>query len=177
MDHKESVCIVYTGNGKGKTTAAFGLCMRAAGHGKRCLVVQFMKGPGNEYGEASLAAARIPEIQVVRFGRDEFVSKEQPAAEDVRLAQDGVAFALDAAISGKYDLIVLDEINVAVDYGLVDVQRVLQIIRERHPHTNLVLTGRNARDEICEASDTVTEMKLVKHHYYAGVPALECIEY
>lgn len=177
MGAKESVCIVYTGNGKGKTTAAFGLCMRAAGHGKKCLVIQFMKGPGNEYGEASFVAEKVPEISVLRFGRNEFVSKENPSQEDVKLALEGISFAEKACTSGEYQLVVLDEINVAVDYGLVPVDRVLSLIRERHPLTSIVLTGRYAHEKVIEAADTVTEMRLLKHHYYAGVSALECIEY
>lgn len=172
-----SVCIVYTGDGKGKTTAAFGLCMRAAGHGKKSLIIQFMKGPGNKYGEALLAWERIPEIKVVKSGRDCFVSKEKPDPEDVRLAMGGLSLAEEAVASGEYHIVVLDEINVAMNYGLVPVERVLRLMKNRNPNTHVVLTGRYAPPEVIEAADTVTEMRLVKHHYYQGVPALESVEF
>ncbi|MGB9866888.1 MAG: cob(I)yrinic acid a,c-diamide adenosyltransferase [Bacillota bacterium] len=174
---RTSLCIVYTGDGKGKTTAAFGLCMRAAGHGKKSLVIQFMKGSGNKYGEAVLAAERIPEIKVVKSGRDCFVSRDKPHPDDIRLAAEGLALAEESVASGQYHIVVLDEINVAIDYGLVPIERVLRLINNRNPATHVVLTGRYARPEIIEAADTVTEMRLVKHHYYNGVPALESVEF
>jgi cob(I)alamin adenosyltransferase len=165
---------VLTGNGKGKTTAALGCGLRAAGHGFRVLMIQFMKGM--RYGELD-AVRHVPGFDIVQFGRDSFVEKGNPSTEDVELARKGFERAREALGSGQYDLIILDEINVAVDYGLVLLDDVLRLIAQKPPHVELILTGRYAHEKIKAAAQTVTEMVEVKHHYASGVQAREGIEY
>ncbi len=166
--------MVYTGDGKGKTTAALGLAFRAAGHGLKVLAVHFLKG--RDYGEAK-AAEIFPNFDVVKAGREKFVNRDNPDPEDVKLAKEGLSRAGEAAASGQYDLIVLDEINVALNYNLVSLQDVLELIEKRAPGVNLVLTGRNAPPEILEKADMISEVKEIKHHFASGIKAREGIEY
>jgi cob(I)alamin adenosyltransferase len=171
---KKGTVQVLTGNGKGKTTAALGCGLRAAGHGFRVLMIQFMKG--RRYGELD-AVKHVPGFDIVQFGRDSFVQKGNPNAEDIELASKGFQKAREALVSGQYDMIILDEMNVAVDYGLVLLDDVLGLIERKPPHVELILTGRCAHEKIKAAAQTVTEMVEVKHHYAAGVQAREGIEY
>ena len=166
---------VYTGDGKGKTTAALGQALRAWGHGRKVLVVQFMKGRIN-YGELE-AAKRLDGFDIVQAGRETFVSKENPDPEDVRLAREGFELLRERVASGAYDLVVADELNVAVDYGLVALEEVLGLIHARPPELELVLTGRNAHPKIIEAADLVSEVLEIKHHYRAGLQAREGVEF
>jgi cob(I)alamin adenosyltransferase len=165
---------VFTGNGKGKTTAALGCGLRASGHGYRVLMVQFMKG--RRYGELS-AVRHVPGFEIVQFGLDAFVEKGRPSAEDLKLAQEGFKKASEAVRGGRYDVVILDEVNVAVDYGLLNLDEVLELIEKKPRHVELILTGRYAHERIRDSADTVTEMVEVKHHYSAGVEAREGIEY
>jgi cob(I)alamin adenosyltransferase len=169
--------MLYTGDGKGKTTAAMGLALRNVGHGRRVLVMQFMKGPGNVYGETLAARKYLPGLEVVQGGRDTFVSRVRPDPEDVRLARATLAQAAAALAAGEYDLVILDEVNVAVDYGLVPVEDVVEAVTGRAPLVDVVLTGRQAPAELLELADLVSEVREVKHHYRAGVPARAGIEY
>jgi len=164
---------VYTGNGKGKTTAALGLAIRARGRGLSVLVVQFMKG-NVDYGE--LASLRDLGIEVVQFGRPDFVDRHDPDPVDVRMAGEGLDFAAERIRSGEYDIIVLDEMNVAAAWKLVPVEDVLKILKERPANLEVVLTGRYAPDEFIEAADLVTEMVEVKHYFRKGVQARDGIE-
>ncbi|MGC8787097.1 MAG: cob(I)yrinic acid a,c-diamide adenosyltransferase [Anaerolineae bacterium] len=166
---------VYTGDGKGKTTAALGLALRAAGHGLRVYIVQFMKG-WPHYGEL-LALAAQPNITLVQFGRPSFVNREHPDPEDVRLAQEAYQRSLDLLTNGQYDVVILDEINVALDYGLISLEQVLALLDAKPPHVELVLTGRNAHPRVIERADLVTEMREVKHPYRLGIEGREGIEY
>jgi cob(I)alamin adenosyltransferase len=166
---------VYTGDGKGKTTAALGAAFRALGHGWKVLCIQFMKGD-IEYGE--LRAARdIADFEIVQKGLPTFVKRGNPSAEDRRFAEEGFLFAREALRSGKYNMIILDEINVAMDYGLLEIPDVIDMLSARPGHVELILTGRNAPCEIIELADTVTEMREVRHHFHAGVAARQGIEY
>lgn len=165
---------VFTGNGKGKTTAALGCGLRAAGHGFNVLTVQFMKG--RRYGELD-AAKHVPGFEIVQSGLDRFVEKGNPRPEDLELARRGFERASDAARSGQYDMVILDEVNTAVDYGLVALDGVLRLIEEKPRHVELILTGRYAHQKIKDAADTVTDMVEVKHHHNAGIEAREGIEY
>jgi cob(I)alamin adenosyltransferase len=165
---------VLTGNGKGKTTAALGCGLRAAGHGFKVLMIQFMKG--RRYGELD-AVKHVPGFDIVQSGTDSFVEKGNPRAEDIELARKGLAKAREALDSGQYDMIILDEVNVAVDYGLITLDHVLRFIEQKPPHVELILTGRYAHEKIKDAAQTVIEMVEVKHHYAAGVEAREGIEY
>ena len=166
---------VYTGNGKGKTTAALGLAFRACGRGLRVLMIQFMKG-GGPYGEHCAAEKLAPLLTIIPTGRPGWVRRPNPDQEDVRLAQDALAQARTALISGAYDLVILDEINGAVSFELVSVEQVLDLIRSKPPTVELVLTGRDASEEVIAAADLVTEMKEIKHYYRAGIPSREGIE-
>lgn len=176
MPREEKGCIqVYTGNGKGKTTAALGLGLRATGHGHRVLMIQFMKG-WETYGELT-AVKNLPGFEIIQAGLPNFVCKEGPKEEDKIQARRGLDKARQAILEGQYDLVILDEINVALDYGLVPLEEVLELLRNKPAHLELVLTGRYAPPEIIAAADLVTEMTLHKHPYYQGVPAREGIEY
>lgn len=166
---------VYTGDGKGKTTAALGLGFRAWGHGARVLVIQFMKGRIN-YGELE-AARKLDGFDVEQYGRETFVDRDDPAPEDVALAREALARAQSVVAENAYDLVILDEVNVAADYGLVTAEEVLALIAAKPPAMELVLTGRGAPAPVVEAADLVTEMREVKHHYRQGRPARQGIEF
>jgi len=166
---------VYTGNGKGKTTAALGLALRAVGHGMKVLIIQFMKGKAG-YGEMESAKRLSPFLTIVKAGREAFVSKANPDPDDLKLAQEGLALAKKSIENKEFDIVILDEINMAVDFGLVPVSDVLRLIDSKPDSMELVLTGRNARPEILEKADLVTEMVERKHYYSKGVPARRGIE-
>jgi cob(I)alamin adenosyltransferase len=166
---------VYTGDGKGKTTAALGLALRAWGHGARVLVIQFMKGRIN-YGELA-AARRLPGFDIEQYGRETFVDRDEPAAEDVALAREALARARQVVAENAYDLVVLDEVNVAVDYGLVETKEILDLVAARPPEMELVLTGRGAPAAFVEAADLVSEVREIKHYYREGVAARKGIEF
>lgn len=166
--------MVYTGDGKGKTTAAVGQALRAVGHGFRVYMIHFMKG--RDYGEF-LAAEKIPHLTVDRAGRDVFVNRDHPDPVDIELARDGFARAARAIMSGEYDLVVLDEINVAVDYGLIPEEELFDLLENRAPRVDLVLTGRGASPDLIKRADLVSEVLMIKHHYNSGVDARKGIEY
>ncbi|HUT55063.1 MAG TPA: cob(I)yrinic acid a,c-diamide adenosyltransferase [bacterium] len=166
---------VYTGAGKGKTTAALGMCLRAAGHGLTSHIIQFMKGR-IDYGELEAVKRFEGLIKLTQGGRECFVSKSCPDPEDKRLAQETLKLAREAMREGKVDILVLDEINVALDFGLIELEDVLGLIREKPERMELVLTGRNAHPKVIEAADLVTEMREVKHYWEKGVTARTGIE-
>ncbi len=174
MSLKKGLIHVYTGNGKGKTTAAIGLGVRAAGDGLKVLMIQFMKG--RRYSELD-ALQQMKNFTVVQFGRDEFVSKEKPAQVDIDLAQKGLAFAKDVIHNQSYDVVILDEMNVALDYQLIAVDDVLQLLREKPESLELVLTGRYASPEIIKHADVVSEILEIKHPYQKGVQSRKGIDW
>jgi len=166
---------VYTGNGKGKTSAAFGLALRAIGRGLKVYVIQFIKG-GFDYGELYMVD-KLPNLELKAFGRGKFVTEKPPGKEDVELAEKALALAEKVVKSGEYDIVILDEINVALNLKLIKIGKVLELIRNKPKHVELILTGRYAPDEIIEAADLVTEMREVKHPYNKGFQARKGIEY
>ena len=166
---------VYTGNGKGKTTASLGLAVRAAGHGLRVVIIQFMKG-WIDYGELAGVRMLAPYVEIHQAGRDTFVNRKNPDPEDVRLAREGFERARETILGRRADIVVLDEINCAVDFGLLPVAEVLELVRSRPEGMELVLTGRGAPPEILDAADLVTEMRDVKHYYEKGVDARTGVE-
>jgi len=165
---------IYTGNGKGKTTAALGLAFRAVGRGFTVCFFQFIKG-GGPYGEHLAAERLAPFMTIIQTGRPGWVNTKD-ITEDRQLAQEAFDRAKKLLASGDYDLFVCDEINGAVGFGLIDVEQVLELIALKPPRTELVLTGRNAHERVMEAADLVTEMREIKHYYKAGVPARTGIE-
>ena len=164
---------VYTGDGKGKTTAALGLAMRAAGAGLKVYIAQFVKGM--KYAEL-ITLARLSEfITLKQYGRNCFI-KNSPQEEDIRAAREALKEVKDIMISGKYQVIILDEANIATFYNLFTVDELLDLIRQKPEGVELVITGRRADPRIIEAADLVTEMKEVKHYYTKGVQARDGIE-
>jgi len=173
----KGLVIVYTGDGKGKTTAALGLALRQIGWGRRVLVIQFMKGKGNVYGERIAAEKHLPLLEIEQHGRDEFVDLKDPASVDKDLAHGALKRAEDAFSSGKYGLVVLDEVNVAVACGLVETGEVLDLLKRRPPELDVVLTGRYCPQQVIDAADMASEVKELKHHFKKGVRAREGIEF
>ena len=167
--------IVITGNGKGKTTSAFGQALRAIGQGYKVFIMQFMKG--RDYGEFVAAEKYLPRLTILRSGLDSFVMRDNPAPVDIELAVQGFELAKKAAASGKYNMIILDEINVAVDFMLIPLEDVIDLIKNKPPALDLILTGRYAAKEIMKLADTVSEVKEIKHHYAAGIKDRAGIEY
>lgn len=174
MVTKKGFIHVYTGDGKGKTTAAIGLGVRAAGAGLKVYMIQFMKG--RRYSELD-GLKNVPHFTVVQFGRDAFVSKEKPEQVDIDLANKGFHHAQQILQNGGYDLVILDEINVALDYKLLSLQDVLSLIQEKPAQVELVLTGRYAHPEIIKHADVVSEILEIKHPYQKGVESRKGIDW
>ena len=166
---------VYTGDGKGKTSAAFGLALRAIGRGLRVYIIQFIKG-GFDYGELYIID-KLPNLTLKSFGRGKFITAKHPGQEDIKLANDALKLAAKIVQSGENDIVILDEINVAISLNLIDPEEVIRLIQTKPLHVELVLTGRNAPERVIELADLVTEMKEVKHPYKKGQPARIGIEY
>lgn len=165
---------IYTGNGKGKTTAALGLCLRALGAGFRVFFLQFAKGrPTAEFKALESFASQIT---IRRFGRPCFIGRE---CDDADRAEAGKGYleALAAVSGGEYQLVILDEINIVIKHGLISVREAVDLLDARAGDTELVLTGRDAPDALVEAADLVTEMREIKHYYKAGVRARSGIEF
>jgi cob(I)alamin adenosyltransferase len=165
---------VYTGSGKGKTTAAIGLGIRASGANNKIFMIQFMKG--RKYSEL-ITIEKIPNFEYIQYGRDEFVSKENPDKIDIDLAKKGYEHAKKIINENKYDMLILDEINVAVDFNLIDVNKVLKLIQYKPDKMELVLTGRYADTEFVKIADIVTEMLEIKHPYQTGLEARRGIDF
>ncbi|MFW6371127.1 MAG: cob(I)yrinic acid a,c-diamide adenosyltransferase [Bacteroidota bacterium] len=165
---------IYTGNGKGKTTAALGLMVRAAGAGKKIFFGQFVKGMA--YSEIKFIAEQIPQIDHQLFGRSCFV-KRDPERQDYEAAQNGLKTVKKLIQSGKYDLIVLDELNIALHYNLIKTEDVLALLELLPKETELIITGRYASPELMEKADLITEMKEVRHYYQKDVKARKGIEF
>ncbi|RKD25336.1 cob(I)alamin adenosyltransferase [Caminicella sporogenes DSM 14501] len=163
---------VYTGNGKGKTTAAFGLALRAACAGKKVYIGQFVKGM--KYSEVKVQEY-IPTIEIEQLGRDCFIYRE-PEKEDIEAARKGLEKCKKIVEEGKYDVVVLDEINIALYFKLFTLEEVLDMLKNKAEHVEVILTGRYAPKEIIDIADLVTEMKEIKHYYTKGVQARKGIE-
>jgi cob(I)alamin adenosyltransferase len=166
---------VYTGNGKGKTTASLGLVFRALGHGFRIHVMQFMKGQ-TLYGELESARRFAEQLTIEQVGLPRFVKQGKQTSTDREMAQEALTRARVMIASGAYDLVVLDELNCALDFDLVELEAVKEILRSKPEHTELVITGRNVHPDIVELADLVTEMREIKHYYNAGQQARVGIE-
>jgi cob(I)alamin adenosyltransferase len=166
---------VYTGEGKGKTTAALGQALRALGHGMKVYMIQFMKG--REYGEIKACERCLPDLTMVMSGRDEFVEKGSPQEIDLRMAREGFELAKKVVEEGQHQMLILDEVNVAVDYGLLPLREILDFLRSCPDNMEVVCTGRYAPPELMDMADMVSEIKEIKHHYEQGVGMRKGIEY
>ena len=171
---RKGVLLVITGNGKGKTTAGFGAALRALGHGFRVAVIQFMKG--RIYGELEVLRDRLG-VDLWQFGRNAYVDPKHPDPRDVELARAGLNKAWDIVRGGRHDLLILDEINVVADFGLVPIEEVLDLARARPRWMDLIATGRNAPAPLVELADTVSDVREIKHHYKKGIESRAGMEY
>ncbi len=175
---KKGLVIVYTGNGKGKTTAALGLALRAAGHGKKTLIVQFIKSY-KSYGELKFARKYNCGIKIKTMGKGYVKIKGDrfPFKEHVKSAKAAFQFARDQILSKKYDIVILDEINIALNKKLLTVQEVTELIQQKPPQLHLILTGRSAPKKLIQIADLVSEVKEIKHPFRRGILAQKGIEY
>jgi cob(I)alamin adenosyltransferase len=166
---------LYTGEGEGKTTNALGLALRAIGHGYKVIIIQFMKGR-KDIGEYKIKERLSPEYEIYQFGREEFIDLYNPSPEDVRRAREALKFA-EEQLKRKPRLLILDEVNLAAAFGLVDVRDVLSLLEKVPPETTVVLTGRRAPKELVERADLVTQMQEEKHPMKKGIPARRGTEF
>lgn len=175
-DYVHGLVIIHTGNGKGKTTAALGLALRAWGEGLKILILQFIKG-GWKYGELKALDKFSPEITVKQCGEGFTRRGNTDMKKHKEAAQNTLNEAKEAMLSGKWDMIILDEINYAVDFNLIPLNSVLDLISEKPTHLHLVMTGRNAKEELINCADLVTEMTEIKHPFKKGIKAQKGIEF
>jgi cob(I)alamin adenosyltransferase len=170
--------IVFTGNGKGKTTAALGTALRACGYGHKVVMIQFIKGPWKT-GEQVSAARLAPELEFVKAGKGFYKIMNDRIPEEVHrnAAAEGYRLAEEKLLSGTYGLVILDEINNAVSDGLLTIEQVLSLVNRKPPHVHLLLTGRNAHPSLLEKAHMVTEMREVKHPYQQGILAQKGIDF
>lgn len=171
---KQGLIHVYTGNGKGKTTAALGLALRAAGHGMRVCVIMFLKGR-YRYGEKN-SARRVPGLEITAYGRKELI-RGKPTQKDIEEAQEALQHAKQATKSKKYDLVILDELTHAINLGLVTLDEVIKLVNDKPRGLELVITGRDSPSELEQVADYVSEIVEKKHPYRRGVRSRKGIEY
>jgi cob(I)alamin adenosyltransferase len=165
---------VYTGNGKGKTTAAFGLALRAVGAGRKVFIAQFAKG--QEYSEIRAVREFLPSVEVRQYGLDCFIINA-PTQADTDMARKGLKEVSSVILSEQYDIVVLDEVNIAVFYSLFTAAELVEILKRKPDNVEIVITGRYACPEILDIADLITEMKEVKHYYTQGIEARKGIAY
>ncbi|HXG14381.1 MAG TPA: cob(I)yrinic acid a,c-diamide adenosyltransferase [Candidatus Nitrosotenuis sp.] len=178
MQNEGGLVIVYTGKGKGKTTAALGMALRAIGHNYKICMIQFIKGSWH-YGEMSSSKRLEPEFELTAVGKGfvGILDDKTPKEIHQKIAQEAIQISKEKILSGKYDIVILDEINYAVDLGLVDIHQVLDLIKSKPDDVSLVLTGNHVRQEIVDAADLVTEMKEIKHPFQRGIRAKKGIDF
>ena len=173
---RKGLLIVFTGDGKGKTTAALGTALRAIGQGFKVMMIQFIKGAWKS-SELESAKRLAPMLEIRPVGRG-FVFKDKgPTPEDIKAAEEGWALAQEKMRSGEYDLVILDEINYAISYRMLSPEAVVQALQAKPEMLHVILTGRNAHPATVELADLVTEMREVKHPYQKGIQAQRGIEY
>jgi len=173
---KKGLVQVYTGEGKGKTSSALGLAFRSAGHGYKSKIIQFMKGQ-IKYGELNSAKKFKGLIKIVQCGRKEFVDRKNPARIDIELAQKALRLAEQELRKNKIDILILDELNCALEFGLLKKKQVLDLIQQKPKNMELVLTGRYAPEWLMEIADLVSEIRCIKHYWEKGVKARKGIEF
>jgi cob(I)alamin adenosyltransferase len=172
---RQGLVQVFTGNGKGKTSAALGAVVRASGHGLKSYIVFFMKGK-YPYGEFK-TLAKLPNVDFASFGLRCFIDRANVNPEEIKQAKLALSAAREAMLSGKYDLVVLDEVNIALHFKLIELDEVVKLIEDKPPNVELILTGRYAEAKVIEMADLVTEMVKLKHPYDKGVKARKGIEF
>jgi len=175
---KDGLVIVYTGNGKGKTTAALGLAMRAIGYEHNVCMLQFIKGSWH-YGEMDSSKKLEPNFELIAIGKGfvGILDDNSPREEHEKYAAEALRICREKINSGKYNVVILDEVNYAINLGLIDVQEIIKIIKEKPSSLDLVLTGRDVKEEIVELADLVTEMKEIKHPFKSGIKAKKGIDF
>lgn len=174
----DGLVVVYTGKGKGKTTAALGMALRALGHGYKVVMIQFIKGEWF-YGELSSSSKLEPDFELVAAGKGfvGIIDDDKPREDHVTAAKEALQISREKITSGKYDVVILDEINYAVNLNLINVGDVLELIKMKPKHTTLVLTGNYADEKVIEAADLVTEMREIKHPYKQGKKAKKGVDF
>ena len=175
---KDGLVIVYTGKGKGKTTAALGIALRATGYKKRTCMIQFIKGSWH-YGEMDSSKRLEPEFEMVAVGKGfvGIMDDKSPKEEHQKIAKEAIKISNEKIQSGKYDIVILDEINYAINLNLISVDDVLGIIKSKPKEIDLILTGNHVKDEIINIADLVTEMKEIKHPFQKGIKAKKGIDF
>jgi len=178
MENETGLVIVYTGKGKGKTTAALGIALRATGHNFKTCMIQFIKGSWH-YGEMSSSKRLEPDFELTAVGRGfvGIIDDSSPKEAHQKVAEEAVRISKEKILSGNYDIVILDEINYAVNLGLISEEMVLDLIRSRPKKVSLVLTGNHALQKIIDAADLVTEMTEVKHPFQRGIRAKKGIDF
>ena len=172
---EKGLLMVFTGNGKGKTTSALGMTFRALGHGKKVCFIQFIKGSW-KYGELE-AAKRFDDLLDFHVMGRGFTWKSDDLAKDIALAREGWEFAKKIIAGNQYQLVVLDELTYLASYKMIDEQEIVDVLTGRDPSLHVVVTGRGAGEKLCRAADLVTEMREIKHHYMQGIKAQKGIEF
>ncbi len=177
-EKKIGLILVNTGDGKGKTTAALGICVRAVGYDKKVAIVQFVKGSWH-YGELDGIKKLAPNVEMITGGKGfvGIIDDNLPRSEHEKAAEETLKLAEELMLSGKYDILILDELNVAVSIGLIDIDDVLEMLERKPELMDIVITGRGADPELIERADLVTEMKEIKHPYQKGILAQKGIDY
>ena len=175
---KDGLVIVYTGNGKGKTTAALGLAIRAVGYEHKVCMLQFIKGSWH-YGEMDSSKKLEPNFELIAIGKGfvGILDDNSPREEHEKYAAEALRICREKINSGNYDVVILDEVNYAINLGLIDVQEIIKLIKEKPSNLDLVLTGRDVKEEIVELADLVTEMKEIKHPFKSGIKAKKGIDF
>ena len=175
---KNGLTIVYTGKGKGKTTAALGIALRATGYKKKICMIQFIKGSWH-YGEMESSKRLEQEFEMVAIGKGfvGIIDDKSPKEDHQEIAKEAIRISNEKIQSGKYDIVILDEINYAVNLNLISLDDVLDLIKSKPENVDLVLTGNYAKEEVIEAADLVTEMKEIKHPFQKGIKAKEGIDF
>ena len=175
---EDGLVIVYTGGGKGKTTAALGMALRAVGYGHKVCMIQFIKGSWH-YGEMDSSKKLAPEFELVAIGKGfvGILDDTSPKEDHEKYAEEAIKVCKDKILSEKYDLIILDEINYAVNLSLINIKNVVDLIKLKPKKLDLVLTGNHAKEEILKLADLVTEMKEIKHPFQSGIKAKKGIDF
>ena len=175
---KNGLTIVYTGKGKGKTTAALGIALRATSYKKKICMIQFIKGSWH-YGEMESSKRLEPEFEMVAIGKGfvGIIDDKSPKEDHQKIAKEAIRISNEKIQSGKYDIVILDEVNYAVNLNLISLDDVLNLIKSKPENVDLVLTGNYAKEEVIEVADLVTEMKEIKHPFQKGIKAKEGIDF